>query len=392
MQHLGLGPTDLPQILAPVLASFRRDFGEPAVLVRSAGRVNLIGEHTDYNQGFVLPAAVDRGIAMALKARSDRRYVLHALDLDRRLEGDLGELAPHPERWPNYLLGVLDQLQKAGKPLGGFELVYGGDLPMGAGMSSSAALECGLAFAINELYGLGLDRLTMAKLSQAAEHSFVGVKCGIMDQMASLLSQKDHVMMLDCQDLSCRFVPFHSPVKIFLCDTQVARALAESGYNQRRSQCEAGVALLRKYAPAVHSLRDVSLELLDSHRSEFDPIVYRRCRYVIEENLRVIAACKALERDDLKTLGRLMNQSHQGLSKAYEVSCPELDMLAEAAAALPGVLGARMMGAGFGGCTINLVEVGAEDAFVQGMAPAFAKIGKPAKIHSCAPGCGTERL
>jgi galactokinase len=390
MQHLGLGPTE--EFLVPVLASFRQDFGEPAVVVRSPGRVNLIGEHTDYNQGFVLPAAVDRGIAMALKARSDRRYVLHALDLDRRLEGDLGELAPHPDRWPNYLLGVLDQLQKAGHPPGGFELVYGGDLPMGAGMSSSAALECGLAFAMNELYGLGLDRLTMAKLSQAAEHSFVGVKCGIMDQMASLLSQKDHVMMLDCQDLSCRFVPFHSPVKIFLCDTQVARALAESGYNQRRSQCEAGVALLRKYAPAVHSLRDVSLELLDSHRSEFDPIVYRRCRYVIEENLRVIAACKALERDDLKTLGRLMNQSHQGLSKAYEVSCPELDMLAEAAAALPGVLGARMMGAGFGGCTINLVEAGAEDAFVQGMAPAFAKIGKPPKIHSCAPHCGTELL
>jgi galactokinase len=390
MQHLGFGPTE--EFLVPVLASFRQEFGEPAVVVRSPGRVNLIGEHTDYNQGFVLPAAVDRGITMALKARSDRRYVLHALDLGRRLEGDLGELAPHPERWPNYLLGVLDQLQKAGHRLGGFELVYGGDLPMGAGMSSSAALECGLAFAMNELYGLGLDRLTMAKLSQAAEHSFVGVKCGIMDQMASLLSQKDHVMMLDCQDLSCRFVPFHSPVKIFLCDTQVARALAESGYNQRRSQCESGVALLRKYAPAVHSLRDVGLELLDAYRSEFDPIVYRRCRYVIEENLRVIAACKALEHDDLKTLGRLMNQSHQGLSQAYEVSCPELDVLAEAAAALPGVLGARMMGAGFGGCTINLVEVDAEDAFVQGMAPAFAKIGKPPKIHSCAPHCGTERL
>jgi galactokinase len=390
MQHPGLGPTE--EFLVPVLASFRQEFGEPAVVVRSPGRVNLIGEHTDYNQGFVLPAAVDRGIAMALKARSDRRYVLHALDLGRRLEADLGELAPHPERWPNYLLGVLDQLQKAGHRLGGFELVYGGDLPMGAGMSSSAALECGLAFAMNELYGLGLDRLTMAKLSQAAEHSFVGVKCGIMDQMASLLSRKDHVMMLDCQDLSCRFVPFHSPVKIFLCDTQVARALAESGYNQRRSQCEAGVALLRKYAPAVHSLRDVSLELLDSHRAEIDPIVYRRCRYVIEENLRVIAACKALERDDLKLLGRLMNESHQGLSRAYEVSCPELDVLAEAAAALPGVLGARMMGAGFGGCTINLVKVGAENAFVQGMAPAFAKIGKPPKIHSCAPHCGTELL
>ncbi|MGB8296680.1 MAG: galactokinase [Polyangia bacterium] len=381
-----------PQFHVPVLARFRREFGEPAVVVRSPGRVNLIGEHTDYNHGFVLPAAVDRGIAMALKPRSDHRYALHALDLDRRIEGNLGELAPQPDRWPNYLLGVLDQLQRAGHSLGGFDLVYGGDLPIGAGMSSSAALECGLAFSLNELFGLGLNRLAMAKLSQAAEHRFVGVKCGIMDQMASLLSQKDHVMMLDCHDLSCRFVPFRSPVKIFLCDTQVERALAESGYNQRRSQCEAGVALLQRHAPAVHSLRDVSLELLDAHRAEFDPVVYRRCRYVIEENLRVIAACDALTSGDLPAFGRLMNQSHQGLSKAYEVSCPELDVLAEAAAALPGVLGARMMGAGFGGCTINLVQVGREEAFMQGMAPAFAKIGKPAKIHHCAPHGGTERL
>jgi galactokinase len=376
----------------PVLASFRQEFGEPAVVVRSPGRVNLIGEHTDYNHGFVLPAAVDRGIAMAIRHRSDRRYVLHALDLGRRLEGDLGKLAPHPERWPNYLLGVVDQLQQAGHRLGGFELVYGGDLPMGAGMSSSAALECGLAFALNELFDLGLDRLALAKLSQTAEHTFVGVKCGIMDQMASLMSQKDHVMMLDCQDLSFRLVPFHCPAKIFLCDTQVERALAGSGYNQRRSQCEAGVALLQKHAPEIRSLRDVRLELLDAHRAEFEPIIYRRCRYVIEENLRVIAACDALDSDNLAALGRLMNQSHQGLSQAYQVSCPELDILAEAAVALPGVLGARMMGAGFGGCTINLVAAGQERAFIQGMAPAFARIGKAPKIHDCAPHCGTERM
>ncbi|MGA7740294.1 MAG: galactokinase [Polyangia bacterium] len=392
MQHLGLGLTDHVEFHVPVLASFRQQFGEPAVVVRSPGRVNLIGEHTDYNHGFVLPAAVDRGIALAVKARSDRRYVLHALDLGRRLEGDLGQLAPHPERWPNYLLGVLDQLQRAGHPLGGFELVYGGDLPIGAGMSSSAALECGFAFSLNELFGLGLDRLTMAKLSQAAEHNFVGVKCGIMDQMASLMSQKDHVMMLDCQNFTCRFVPFHRSVKIFLCDTQVERALADSGYNQRRSQCEAGVALLQEHAPNVQSLRDVSLDLLDAHRADFDPVVYRRCRYVIEENLRVIAGCEALEREDLPAFGRLMNASHQGLSKHYEVSCPELDVLAEAAAALPGVLGARMMGAGFGGCTINLVQAGQGRAFVEGMAPAFAKIGKTPKIHACAPHGGTERL
>jgi galactokinase len=353
--------------------------------------VNLIGEHTDYNQGFVLPAAVDRGVTMALKPRSDRRYALYALDLDRQLEGELSELSPHAERWPNYLLGVLDQLQKAGCALGGFEIVYGGDLPIGAGMSSSAALECGLAFALNEMFELRLDRLTLAKLSQAAEHTFVGVHCGIMDQMASLMSRKDHLMMLDCQDLSCRFVPFESPVKIFLCDTQVGRALAESGYNERRGQCEAAAALLRKYKPSIQSLRDVSLDLLDAHCAEFEPVVYRRGRYVIQENNRVLAAYRALERKDLKAFGDLMNQSHDGLSRAYEVSCRELDVLAEAAMILPGVLGARMMGAGFGGCTINLVEAGAENAFIEGMAPAFEKIGKSPKIHGCAPACGTQR-
>lgn len=375
----------------PVLAAFRERFGDPAILVRSPGRVNLIGEHTDYNQGFVLPAAVDRGVTMALRPRTDRRYVLHALDLGKRLEGDLGELTPHAERWPNYLLGVLDQLQKAGHSIGGFNLVYGGDLPIGAGMSSSAALECGLAFALNEMFELGLDRLTLAKLSQAAEHTFVGVKCGIMDQMASLMSRKDHLMLLDCKDFSCRFVPFQSPVKIFLCDTQVERALAESGYNERRGQCEAAVALLRKRVPGIQSLRDVSLELLDAHRAEFEPVVYRRSRYVIMENLRVLAACQALEREDLEAFGHLMNQSHAGLSQVYEVSCPELDVLAEAAAALPGVLGARMMGAGFGGCTINLVEADAEETFISGMSPAFAKIGKKPMIHGCAPKGGTER-
>jgi len=375
----------------PVLAAFRERFGDPAILVRSPGRVNLIGEHTDYNQGFVLPAAVDRGVTMALRPRTDHRYVLHALDLNKRLEGNLGELTPHAERWPNYLLGVLDQLQKAGQSIGGFDLVYGGDLPIGAGMSSSAALECGLAFALNEMFELGLDRLTLAKLSQAAEHTFVGVKCGIMDQMASLMSRKDHLMLLDCKDFSCRFVPFQSPVKIFLCDTQVERALAESGYNERRGQCETAVAVLRKHVPGIESLRDVSLELLDAHRAEFEPVVYRRSRYVIMENLRVLAACQALERGDLEAFGHLMNQSHEGLSQVYEVSCPELDVLAEAAAALPGVLGARMMGAGFGGCTINLVKAGAEESFISGMGPAFAKIGKKPMIHGCAPKGGTER-
>jgi len=381
----------MPPIPDPVLTAFQAAFGQPAVVIRSPGRVNLIGEHTDYNQGFVLPAAVDRGVTLALKPRLDRRYRFKALDLDQELEGDLASLSPHAQRWPNYLLGVLDQLQKAGHALGGFELVYGGDLPIGAGMSSSAALECGLAFGLNELFELGLDRVTLAKLAQAAEHTFVGVKCGIMDQMASLLSRGGHLMKMDCRDLSIEFIPFRHAVKIFLCDTQVERALAESGYNERRGQCEGAVALLQKYEPAIASLRDVSLELLDAHRGEFEPVVYRRCRYVIEENARVLQACEALESGDLKGFGHLLNLSHEGLSKGYEVSCPELDHLAEAAQALPGVLGARMMGAGFGGCTINLVEAVAEEAFLKGMAKAYEGLGREPRIHACAPAGGTER-
>jgi len=374
----------------PVIVAFQESFGEPALVLRSPGRVNLIGEHTDYNEGFVLPAAVDRGVTMALKPRSDRRFMLQALDLEKRFEGDLDDLKPAPERWPNYLLGVLDQLLKRGCKLRGFELTYGGDLPMGAGMSSSAALECGLAFGLNELCGLGLDRSELARIAQAAEHTYVGVKCGIMDQMASLQSQQDHLMLLDCRDLSIRYVPFKGDVKIFLCDTQVERALAESGYNERRAMCEVGVALLQRYAPSIQSLRDVSLALLEAHKAEFEPVTYQRCRYVVQENQRVLDACQALERGDLAVFGRYMNESHEGLSKVYEVSCPELDVLADAAQAIPGVLGSRMMGAGFGGCTINLVEVSAEQAFLEGMKPAFAKIGKEPRIHGCALSAGTE--
>ena len=375
-----------------VIAGFRSEFGQPALILRSPGRVNLIGEHTDYNEGFVLPAAVDRGVTMALRPRSDRKFVLRSLDLEKRLEGDIDALTPHPDRWPNYLLGVMDQLRKARFKLGGFELVYGGDLPMGAGMSSSAALECGLAFGLNELFKLGLNRRRLAKIGQAAEHTFVGVKCGIMDQMASVLSRKDQLMRLDCRNLSINYVPMQGDVKIFLCDTQVERALAESGYNERRASCEAGVAILKKHNPAIRSLRDVQLDFLYAHRDEFDGVMFRRCRYVVEENMRVLAACEALEDGDLTAFGQLMNLSHYGLSTAYQVSCPELDVLADAASKLPGVLGSRMMGAGFGGCTINLVEASASEAFQKGMIEAFERIHRKPLIHMCAPTQGTELL
>ncbi len=374
-----------------MLAAFRKRFGEPSVVVRSPGRVNLIGEHTDYNQGFVLPAAVDRGITLAMAPAAGRRCVLSSLDMRDEVEADLDDLSPRTCRWPNYLLGVVDQLQKAGYPLAGFALAFGGDLPIGAGMSSSAAVECGIAYGLNELFDLRIERAKLAVLAQAAEHAFVGLQCGIMDQMASLMSRSGHLMLLDCQDLSLRFIPFDAQVKLFLCDSQVDRALADSGYNERRSQCEAAVALLQREIPAIRSLRQVSLDLLEEYRVDMDPVVYRRSRYVIEENARVLAACDALHRRDLAAFGQLLARSHEGLSKDYEVSCPELDVLARTAMTLPGVLGARMMGAGFGGCTINVVEPDCEDSFLRGMAGAFAQIGKHTRIHACAPCAGTAR-
>ena len=375
-----------------VRAACQSEFGAPAVLVRSPGRVNLIGEHTDYNEGFVLPAAVEMAIALAFRPRDDRRILIRSLDLDRRFDIDMPDLAPSPEGWPNYPLGVVDALRREGRDAGGFELVYGGDIPIGAGMSSSAALTCGVAFGLDALFGLGVERIAMARIAQSAEHNFAGVRCGLMDQMANLMGRRGQLLRLDCRDLSYRHVPFPDSARIYVCDTRVQRTLAASGYNERRGSCEAGVAKLRESAPEIASLRDVTMEMLEAHREQLDPIVYRRCRYVIEENLRVEAACGALARGDIQEFGASMKASHEGLARLYEVSCPELDLLVEAAAATPGVLGARMMGAGFGGCTINVIEAGEERAFLASMERAYARLGVEPAVWLCGIADGTERI
>lgn len=360
---------------------FQEAYGHaPAMVVRGPGRVNLIGEHTDYNDGFVLPGAVDRAIWIALSPRADRTCRFLAADLNATCTVELPVAARMEPHWVNYLLGIYAELAADGHVPPGVDCAFGGDVPIGSGMSSSAALECAFAFGLNQAFGLGLDSVALARLGQRSENRFVGVNCGIMDQFASVLGKDGSLLRLDCRDLSFTHVPFtRSDVRVVLADTQVRRALAGSEYNVRRAQCEAGAAVL-----GVKSLRDATPAMVEAARPQLDDVVYRRCRYVTQENARVLEACAALEQDDLRTFGALMNASHAGLRHDYEVSCGELDALADAAQVVPGVLGARMMGAGFGGCTINLVEVDALDRFQEAMGRAFFDhLQKPCVLHIC---------
>ncbi|WP_285569111.1 galactokinase [Geothrix limicola] len=379
---------------ARIRESFLEHFGEPELIVRGPGRVNLIGEHTDYNLGFVLPAAVDKAIWLAMSPRADGRCRFHSVDLNESCEVDLKDLARSEHHWANYLLGVITEFLADGRSLGGVDCAFGGDVPIGSGMSSSAALECGFAFGLNELFDLGYDRLALARLGQRAENRYVGVACGIMDQFASLLGREGRLIRLDCRDLSFEYAPFErSDLRVVLCDSRVRRTLAGSEYNVRRTQCETGVALLAGQYPGVKSLRDVTPAMLQAHRKELNPVVFRRCDYVVRENGRVLEACEALGRSDFEAFGALMNASHDGLRDDYEVSCAELDILVNGARTIPGVLGSRMMGAGFGGCTISLVEEGALTDFSVCMADIYRKgLGTEPRIHECRLTGGTASV
>ncbi|MDX2286646.1 MAG: galactokinase [Bacteroidia bacterium] len=355
-----------------VYQSFIRRFGTAPVLAVSPGRINLIGEHTDYNEGFVLPGAVDFRIALAAAPAAGSHGTLIALDLDESCAYDPQALAPVQQAWANYPLGVLAQLAARGIRLPAIDLMFSGNIPVGGGMSSSAALEAAVLVAASELFGLTLSRMEMAKAGQMAEHTYAGVRCGIMDQFAVLHGQDGHVLRLDCRSLEYQAVPFHAPgMELLLFDSKVKHALAGTEYNTRRAECEAGVEVLRQQFPEVRSLRDASPEMLEACRSRLSGTVYRRCSFVVAENARVLAACDALERHQTAELGRLMNASHDGLQHSYEVSCPELDLLAHEARRQPGVAGGRMMGGGFGGCTINLVEQAAAEAVTDAVSRAF---------------------
>jgi len=349
-------------------------FGERPLLVRSPGRVNLLGEHTDYNEGFVLPAAISKSMVFAIGPSRNGDCRIVAADMNDDHQFQLPVVTPSPKGWPNYILGVVDELQKAGHALRGFRCVYGGDIPIGAGMSSSAAIEGGIAFGLNVLFELGIDNLSLVKLAQRAENRFVGVQCGIMDQYVNIFGQQGKVLRIDCRSLEYEAYPFeYDNIAIVLFDSRVSHSLASSEYNRRRAECREGVEVMRKRFPAVKSLRDVSLKMLEECTSVLDPTVYRRCRYVVDENNRMVEACGALARRDISSFGVLMYLTHAGLRDDYAVSCKELDFLVDATENIPEVYGARMMGGGFGGCTINLVENDAVERFTGEIAEKYAR-------------------
>ncbi len=367
-------------------------FDDVPLLVRSPGRVNLIGEHTDYNSGLVLPAAIDKNIFLAIGKRDDQEIHLYSLDQDETHISAIDRLERSPLLWPDYILGVVQQLVKRGYQLNGFNLVFGGDIPQGAGLSSSAALECATAFALNELFSFGIQRLDIALISQSAENEFVGVKCGLMDQFASVFGKEQQLIKLDCQDFSHEYIPFNTPdLRIVLFDTQVKHSLASSAYNERREQCEYGVSLIQKHHPEVKSLRDATLAQLEQFVKPVDEVVYNRCFYVVSEIIRLQDGCNDLKADDFAAFGQRMFATHDGLQHLYEVSCAELDILVDLVRDHDAVLGARMMGGGFGGCTINLVNADAVQEVVDTVTKAYEeKTGKKAQAYIANISTGTS--
>jgi len=368
-----------------VQKKFKKLFNETPIIVRSPGRVNLIGEHTDYNMGFVLPAAIDKSIYFVISPRTDDTCKVFAIDMNDNCEFLISDLRFSKKGWPNYLMGVVDQLNKAGYKIKGFNCVFGGDIPIGAGLSSSAALEAGLAFSLNHIYNLKIDKLSIVKLLQKAENEFVGVKCGIMDQYINIFGAAKKVLKIDCRSLEYEYYPFvNDDLRIVLCNTMVSHSLASSEYNTRRVQCENGVKILQQVNPQIKNLRDVPPEMLLKYKSKFDDVIFRRCKYVVEEIERVAKACEDLKGNNFISFGKRMNETHNGLSKDYEVSCNELDFFVEEASHHSYVLGARMMGGGFGGCTINLVQKDFVEEFSHSIEEAYQKkFDRKPEIYIC---------
>ena len=337
--------------------AFRGRFGGQPRLYRAPGRINIIGEHTDYNEGFVLPAALDLHTWAAAAPRDDRRVRAEFEQAGERVDFDLAAIEPAGEATgPEYLKGVAWSLLEEGLELRGCDLLIGGDIPLGGGLSSSASLELLAALALTDGSGIDLERGRMARLCQRAEREFVGVQCGIMDQFAVALSSPGHAMRLDCRSLEFEQVPIPDEARFLIVHSGVSHRLDRAGYNDRPEECRMALERLREDNPTLRSLRDVDEDLLRVAGGSLDDRLYRRCRHVVRENWRVGQACEALQAGDLAAVGALLDESHRSLRDDYEVSCAELDTLVEIARAQPGVLGSRMMGGGFGGCTISLVE------------------------------------
>ncbi len=338
---------------------FLEMYGTVPRIFEAPGRTNLIGEHTDYNDGFVMPAAIDFYTWVAIALREDRRVLMYSEQFKQSSEFDLDRADPGPtHHWSDYVRGVAIQVEASGSRLQGSNILIDSNIPIGSGLSSSAAIEVasGLAFIQSASGAKKLDRIELAKLAQRAENGTVGAHVGIMDQFASANGRAGHALLLDCRSLSFELLPVPSEVNLVICNTMVKHSISGGEYNVRRSQCEQGVKFLAERIPGVHALRDVSLEHLNKYSQEMPELIYRRCRHVVSENARVQAAAKSLKRHDLSEFGKLMYESHRSLKEDYEVSCPELDMMVDFSSRFPGTFGARMTGGGFGGCTINLVS------------------------------------
>ena len=371
-----------------LLAKFRELYGEGASLFTSPGRINLIGEHTDYNGGFVFPGAVDKGIMAAIRPNGTERVRAWSLDMNEASEFGLGEADKPAQSWARYIFGVCREVQKRGGRIGGFDTVFAGDVPLGAGMSSSAALESTYAFALNELWQCGIDKFELAKIGQATEHNYCGVNCGIMDQFASVFGKRGNLIRLDCRSLEYEYFPFDPKgYRLVLLDSRVKHELVGSPYNDRRASCERVARVLGQ-----EFLRGATMEQLDAVKGQISEEDYKRARYVIGEERRVLDVCDALGRGDYETVGRRMYETHWGMSKDYEVSCEELDFLVEVAEAC-GVTGSRIMGGGFGGCTINLVKDERYDDFIAKAREQFAaRYGHEPKVYDVVISDGSRWL
>lgn len=383
------------EITRPMVSAFRRIFNGSNELqsFRAPGRVNLIGEHTDYNEGFVMPAAIGFETIALAAPRPDRRLVVHSLNVDETRTFDLDGGDGPTGTWSDYVRGVAAVLEGSGRRLCGADLLVSSDVPLGSGLSSSAALEVSTALALLGTSGIELDRLEVARLCQQAENEFVGMRCGIMDQFVSCFGRAGHAVMLDCRSLEHRAVPLPAGVRLVICNSMVKHSLAGSEYNTRRAECEAGVRHFAGSAGKVASLRDVTVDDLERHGAGLDEVVRRRCRHVITENARVEGAAAALVRGDLATVGRLMAESHRSLRDDYEVSCAELDLLVSLADTVNGVYGSRMTGGGFGGCTVHLVRGEQVDEVRHVVGTGYEEAtGRKPDIHVCEASDGAGRL
>ncbi len=371
--------------------AFAQQFpGDPPRIFQAPGRVNLIGEHTDYNDGFVLPVAIDRRVMLAARARDDTQVRLWSVSFQQGSDFLLESIAPEPAApWSNYVRGVAFMLQEQGFALSGMDAVIAGNVPIGSGLSSSAAMEVATAVTFRALCALDISQLDLALLCQRAENEFVGMKCGIMDQFIATMGQHGHALLIDCRSLGYELVPLPPGVSVVVCDTMKRRGLVDSEYNARRRECEQGVALLRRYLPGVEALRDVTSQDLVRCGHTLPPVVRKRCAHVVSEDERVLQAVAALRAGGVAEFGRLMDLSHASLRDDYEVSCPELDDMVELARSAPGCLGARMTGAGFGGCTVNLVRSESALAFAQQVARGYSeKMGVTPETYVCEASAG----